>query len=55
MLAIMLSVLQEMGFFLQTAFGQSTITYGGEKVDPIMGLTQGNGAVPPEFLAARAP
>ena len=53
MVAMMLSVLQDMDFFLHTAFRQSTLTYGGTKQDPTMGLTKGNGAAPPGFLAVR--
>jgi len=51
MVAMMLSVLQTMKFYLRTGFGQSTTSYGGTKDDPTMGLAQGNGAAPPGFLA----
>lgn len=47
----MLYVLQTMKFHLRTAYGQSEWDYGGTKEDPTMGLVQGNGAVPPGFLA----
>ena len=42
----MLTVLQDMDFFLRTDFDQSTIIYGGTKEDQIMGLAQGNRAAP---------
>ena len=48
---MMLYVLQTMKFHLRTAYGQSEWDYGGTKEDPTMGLVQGNGAVPPGFLA----
>ena len=54
MVAMMLSMLQEMDFFFRTAFGQSTITYWDTKDDPTIGLAQGNGAAPPVFLAVSA-
>jgi hypothetical protein len=51
MVAMMLYVLKTMHWFLKTAFGQSKISFGGMKWDPLMGLGQGNGAAPPGFLA----
>ena len=45
----MLMVLQIMTFYLRTGFGVSTVTYGGTKFDPTMGLAQGNGAASPGF------
>ena len=47
MVAMMLSILQTMKFYLRTGFGQSTTSYGETKDDPTMGLAQGNGAAPP--------
>ncbi len=51
MMAMMLYVLKTMTWYLKTAFGQSKISFGGTALDPSMGLGQGNGAVPPGFLA----
>lgn len=50
MVAMMLSVLQVMKFYLRTSFGQSTTSYGGNKDDPTMGLAQGNGVSPLPWL-----
>ena len=49
MAIMMLLVLQTMTFYLRTGFGISIVTYGGTKVDPTMGLAQGNGAASPGF------
>jgi hypothetical protein len=51
MVAIMLYVLKTMTWFLNLALCQSKILFGGMALDPSMGLDQGNGAVPPGFLA----
>jgi hypothetical protein len=51
MVAMMLYVLETMTWYLKTAFGQSKISFGGTALDPSMGLGQGNGALPPGFLA----
>ncbi len=51
MVAMMLYVLKTMTWYLKTAFGQSKISFGGTALDPSMGLSQGNGALPPGFLA----
>jgi len=51
MVAMMLSILQTMNWYLKTAFGQSSTSFGGTTDDPSMGLGQGNGAAPPGFLA----
>ncbi len=51
MVAMMLSVLQMMKWYLKLAFGQSTTFWGGTPDDPLMGFGQGNGASPPGFLA----
>jgi hypothetical protein len=51
MLAMMLYVLKTMTWYLNTAFGQSKISFGGTALDPTMGLGQGNGAAPLGFLA----
>ncbi len=50
MVAMMLSVLQMMKWYLELAFGQSPTFWGGTPDDPLMGLNQGNGASPPGFL-----
>jgi hypothetical protein len=49
--AMMLYVLKTMTWYLKTAFGQSKIPFGGTVLDPSMGLSQGNGAARPGFLA----
>jgi hypothetical protein len=49
--AMMLYVLETMTWYLKTVFGQSKICFGGTALDPSMGLGQGNGALPPGFLA----
>jgi hypothetical protein len=54
MIAMMLSVLQTMKWYLKTAFGQSLTFFGGSQDDPSMGFGQGNGAAPPGFLAVSA-
>jgi hypothetical protein len=51
MVAMMLSVLQTMKWYLKTAFGQSVTAFCGTPDDPLMGFGQGNGASPPGFLA----
>ena len=51
MVAMMLYVLKTMTWYLNTAFGQSKITFGGTALDPSMGLGQGNGVAPLGFLA----
>jgi hypothetical protein len=51
MVAMMLYVLETMQWFLKTAFGQSEQSFGGTKLDPLMGLGQGNGTAVPGFLA----
>jgi hypothetical protein len=51
MVAMMLYVLKTMTWYLKTAFSQSKISFCGTALDPSMGLGQGNGAVPPGFLA----
>jgi hypothetical protein len=51
MVAMVLYVLKTMTWYLKTAFGQSKISFGVTVLDPPMGLGQGNGAVPPGFLA----
>jgi hypothetical protein len=51
MVAMMLYVLKSMTWYLKTVSGQSKISFGGTALDPSMGLGQGNGAVPPGFLA----
>ncbi len=50
MVAMMLSVLQTMKWYLKTAFGQSATAFCGTLEDPLMGFGQGNGASPPGFL-----
>ena len=44
MVAMMLSVLQTMKWYLKTAFGQSATAFCGTLDDPLMGFEQGNGA-----------
>ncbi len=51
MVAIILYVLETMTWYLKTAFSQSKISFGGSALDSSMGLSQGNGAPPPGFLA----
>jgi hypothetical protein len=51
MVAMMLSVLQTMKWYLKTAFGQSATAFCGTLDDPLMGFRQGNGASPSGFLA----
>jgi hypothetical protein len=51
MVAMILYVLKTMTWYLKTVFGQSKISFGGTGLDPSMGLGQGNGAIPPGFLA----
>jgi hypothetical protein len=51
MVAVMLYMLKTMTWYLKTVFGQSKISFGAIALDPSMGLGQGNGAVPPGFLA----
>jgi hypothetical protein len=51
MVAMMLSVLQTMKWYLKTAFGQSATAFCETLDDPLMGFGQGNGASPPGFLA----
>ena len=48
---MMLLVLQITSWHLRTSFGQSKNSYGDTKLDPSMGLGQGNGAAPPAFTA----
>ncbi len=51
MVAMMLYVLETMTLYLKTVFGQSKISFGGTALNPSMGLSQGNGAACPGFLA----
>ncbi len=51
MVAMMLSVLQTMKWYLKTAFGQSATAFCGTLDDPLMGFGQGNGASLQGFLA----
>jgi hypothetical protein len=51
MVAMMLSVLQTMKWYLKLAFGQSRTFFGGMEDDPLMGFGQGNGTSPSGFLA----
>jgi hypothetical protein len=51
MVAMMLSVLQTMEWYLKTAFSQSSTFFGGSQDVPSMGFGQGNGAALPGFLA----
>jgi hypothetical protein len=51
MVAMMLSVLQTMKWYLKSAFGQSPTHDGGSSDNPFMGFGQGNGAALPGFLA----
>ena len=51
MVAMMLSVLQRMKWYLKTAFGQSATAFGGTPDDPLMWFEQGNVASPPGFFA----
>ena len=51
MVAMMLSVLQTMKWYLKTVFGQSATAFCGTLDDPLMGFGQGNGASLPGFLA----
>jgi hypothetical protein len=51
MVPMMLYVLETMTWYLNTAFGQNDISFGGTVLDPSMGLGQGNRAAPPGFLA----
>ena len=48
---IMHTVLQEMQFWLRTAFGDSDVPFGGSALDPTMGEGQGSGAAPPTFTS----
>jgi hypothetical protein len=43
---MMLRAIENMKFFLQTVFGDSTLFAGGDICIKIQGLTQGNGASP---------
>ncbi len=49
--AMMFYVLETMQWLLKTAFGQSKVSFGGTQWNPLLGLGQGNGVVPPGFLA----
>lgn len=49
--ALSLSVLQTMTFFLRTGYGVSQVGYGGSTLDPTFGLGQGNGMAPSGFSA----
>ncbi len=49
--AMMLYVVETMTWYLKTVFGQSKISFSGTAFDISMGLGQGNGASPPDFLA----
>ncbi len=52
MVAMILSVLQMMKWYLKSAFGQSPTFFGGGASDnPLMGFGQGNRASSPGFLA----
>jgi hypothetical protein len=46
MVAMMLSVLQTMRWYLKSAFRQSPTYFGGNADDPLMGFGQGTGASP---------
>ncbi len=50
MVAMMLSVLQTMKWYLKSAFGQSPTYFGGNADNPLMGFGQGNGASPPGYV-----
>ncbi len=49
--AMILSILQTMNFYLDMGFDQSSRSNGSTKEDPTMGLAQGIDAAPPIFLA----
>ncbi len=51
MVAMMLSVLQTMKWYLKSAFRKSPTFFGGMEDNLLMGFGESNGALPPGFLA----
>jgi len=51
----LLSMIQQMRFYLRTAFGDSDTFYGGSLDDPLQGCCQGNGGGPAMWLSITIP
>ena len=50
-LVCLLMTIQMMVYFLRTAYGDSTTSYGGQQLVPFQGACQGNGGGPSMFLS----